>query len=267
MIQIDGLSQPQFEHALEHNRLPFLRRLIAREHYQVQAHYSGLPSTTPAVQAELFYGLKGAVPAFAFRDHESQQIVRMFQPDAAARIEALCANHDDEALLKNGSAYADIYTGGAAEPHFCSSAMGWGPALRGANPFVFLAFVLSNLYSFLGIAVLMFMELGLAAVDFIRGVAGGRDFAQELKFVPARVAISVLLRELCVIGGKMDISRGMPAIHINFLGYDEQSHRRGPNSLFAHWTLKGIDDAIARLWRVANHSAWRHYEVWIYSDH
>ena len=65
----------------------------------------------------------------------------------------------------------------------------------------------------------------------------------------------------------MDISRGLPIIHINFLGYDEQSHRRGPHSRFAHWTLKGIDDAIARLWRAANHAAWRHYEVWVYSDH
>ena len=72
MIQIDGLSQPQFERALKHGELPFLRRLIKREHYQLHAHYSGLPSTTPAVQAELFYGVKGAVPAFSFRDHESQ---------------------------------------------------------------------------------------------------------------------------------------------------------------------------------------------------
>ncbi|MFN2308882.1 MAG: endonuclease/exonuclease/phosphatase family protein [Gammaproteobacteria bacterium] len=70
-----------------------------------------------------------------------------------------------------------------------------------------------------------------------------------------------------MIGGKIDLSRGLPIIFINFLGYDEQSHRRGPRSLFAHWTLKGIDDAIARLWRAANHATWRHYELWIYSDH
>jgi hypothetical protein len=101
----------------------------------------------------------------------------------------------------------------------------------------------------------------------VRGLVSGHDFLKELKFIPTRVAISIILRELCVIGGKIDISRGLPVIHINFLGYDEQSHRRGPRSLFAHWTLKGIDDAIARLWRAASHSAWRHYEVWVYSDH
>ena len=267
MIQIDGLSQPQFARALERNELPFLQRLIRREHYRLHAHYSGLPSTTPAVQAELFYGVKGAVPAFSFRDHESRQIVRMYEPDAAARVEALHTDKDNESLLKGGSAYSDVYTGGAAEPHFCPSAMGWGSTLRAANPLAMLAFLLSNLYSFLRVGVLLLMELGLAAVDFVRGLVSGHDLVKELKFVPTRVAINILLRELCVIGGKIDLSRGLPVVHINFLGYDEQAHRRGPESLFAHWTLKGIDDSIARLWRTANLSAWRHYEVWVYSDH
>lgn len=267
MIQIDGLSQSQFEHALDHGELPFLRRLIKREHYQIHAHYSGLPSTTPAVQAELFYGVKGAVPAFSFRDHVSRQVVRMYEPDAAARVEALYTGAGHEALLKDGSAYSNNFTGGAAESHFCPSSMGWGPTLRAANPLVLLAFLLSNLYSFLRVAVLLLLEFGLALVDFVRGLSRGHDFARELKFIAARVGISILLRELCVIGGKIDIARGLPIIHINFLGYDEQSHRRGPRSLFAHWTLKGIDDAVARLWRAANHSIWRHYEVWIYSDH
>jgi endonuclease/exonuclease/phosphatase family metal-dependent hydrolase len=267
LIQIDGLSQPQFERALDRGELPFLRRLSRREHYQIHAHYSGLPATTPAVQAELFYGVKGAVPAFSFRDHASGRIVRMYEPDAAARIEALHARNGNAALLEGGSAYSDNFTGGAAESHFCASSMGWGPALRAANPVVLLAFLIANLYSFLRVAVLFVMEWGLALADFVRGLSRGHDFLRELKFVPTRVGISILLRELCVIGAKIDISRGLPVVHLNFLGYDEQSHRRGPRSLFAHWTLKGIDDAIARLWRAANHAAWRHYEVWIYSDH
>jgi endonuclease/exonuclease/phosphatase family metal-dependent hydrolase len=267
MIQIDGLSQAQLEVALRRRELPFLQRLIRREHYQVRTHYSGLPSTTPAVQVELFYGVKGAVPAFSFRDHESDRVVRMFEPDAAARIEAVQAEKGNAVLLEGGSAYADSVTGGAAEPHFCPSAIGWGPALRAANPLVLLIFLISNLYSFVRVAVLSLAELGLALIDFARGLVAGQDFAKELTFVPTRVAICILLRELCVIGGKIDVSRGLPVVHINFLGYDEQAHRRGPGSLFAHWTLKGIDDAVARLWRAANRSAWRHYEVWVYSDH
>ncbi len=266
MLQIDGLSHPEFERALERGEMPFLQRLIRREHYRLHSHYSGLPSTTPAVQAELFYGIKSAVPAFSFRDH-SHEVVRMYEPEAAARVEARLAAHGNQALLKDGSVYMDNFTGGAAESHFCPASLGWGPALRAANPLVLLVFLISNFYSFIRVAVLLLLELGLSLVDFVRGIFGGYAFIKELKFIPTRVAITILMRELSVIGGKIDISRGLPIIHINFTGYDEQSHRRGPRSLFAHWTLKGIDDALVRLWRAAHRSAWRHYDVWIYSDH
>ncbi|UZJ45001.1 endonuclease/exonuclease/phosphatase family protein [Marinimicrobium sp. C6131] len=267
MVQVDGLSQRQFERALAKGELPFLRRLLQREHYRVHPHYSGLPSSTPAVQAELFYGVKGAVPAFSFRDRDTGKRVSMFDADAATKVQERCASEEFEPLLKAGSAYVDNYTGGASEAHFCATSVGWGPALRSANPLVLIAFLCVNFYSFLRMLVLFFTELGLSLVDAIRGVTRGQDIVTELKFIPARVGITILLRELCVIGGKIDIVRGLPVIHINFLGYDEQAHRRGPGSLFAHWTLKGIDDAISRLWHAAHHAPWRHYDLWVYSDH
>lgn len=267
MLQIDGLSQIELQRALDRGEMPFLRRLLKREHYKLQTQYSGLPATTPAVQAELFYGIPGAVPAFSFCDHRSGRVVRMLEPDTAAQVEQRLARQTKAALLKDGSVYADMYTGGAAESHFCASALGWGPALRSANPLVLLVLIVTNFYSVLRILGLFCFEVGLALRDFFRGLLKGHNFLSELKFVPTRVAISIVLRELCVIGGKIDLSRGMPIVHINFLGYDEQSHRRGPSSRFAHWTLKGIDDSIARLWRAAHRSEWRNYEVWIHSDH
>ena len=266
MIQIDGLSQKQFTRALERGELPFLRRLVQREHYQVHAQYSGLPSSTPAIQGELFYGIKGIVPAFSFKDRKLDRVVRMYEPETAARVAAQLEEEGSEGLLDGGSSYANIFTGGAEESHFCPSSLGW-EVLRSAKPLVVLTVLFGYLYSFLRVGALLALEFVLGIIDFIRGLTLGQDFLKELKFIPTRVGICVLLRELCVIGGKIDIHRGLPVIHINFLGYDEQAHRRGPNSAFAHWTLKGIDDAIARLWRAANHSAWRHYEVWVYSDH
>ena len=266
IVQIDGLSQKEFTRALEHGELPFLRRLVLREHYQVHTQYSGLPTSTPATQGELFYGIKGIVPAFSFIDSKSGRVVRMYEPQTAAHIEAQLAERGEEGLLEGGSSYSNIFTGGAEESHFCPSSLGWG-ALQSANPLVVLALLFSNFYSFLRVGALLLLEFVLGVVDFLRGLILGQDFFKELKFIPTRVGICVLLRELCVIGGKIDIQRGLPIIHINFLGYDEQAHRRGPRSAFAHWTLKGIDDGIARLWRAASQSAWRHYEVWVYSDH
>lgn len=266
IIQIDGLSYSQMQTALLKKRLPFLQKLINKEHYHLHHLYSGVPSTTPAVQAELFYGVKTAVPAFSFISSKSKKVVRMDRSDASKEVEKRLAQQA-EPLLKGGSSYSNIYRGGAKEANFCSSSIGWSGLMHMASPSIILVFILSNLYSFVRVIVLMIVELMLAFVDFLRGIISRKDLLKELQFVPARVAISILLRELVTIGAKLDAVRGLPIIHLNLLGYDEQSHRRGPSSQFAHWSLKGIDDAISRVWRAAKSSPRRNYEVWVYSDH
>ena len=266
MIQVDGLGRSEFEKALVRGEMPFTARLIEREHYRTHTFYSGLPANTPAVQAELFYGVATAVPAFSFRDRDSGDIVRMYHPATAAKLERRLAEQGT-GLLAGGSAWSDVFTGGAAESHFCPASTGWGQVLRSANPLVLAMFVILNGYSVLRTAALLVVEIVLALVDCVRGLIAGHDLVKELKFVPTRVVICIALRELTTIGVKIDAARGLPIIHLNFLGYDEQAHRRGPDSDFAHFTLKGIDDAIARVYRAARRSTRRDYDVWIYSDH
>ena len=267
LIQIDGLAHSQLQRALDKGEMPFLKNLLQKRLYRLHRTYSGLPSTTPACQGELFYGKQTAVPAFSFIDRENGQIVRMYEPAAATKVEKKLANHGSSPLLQGGSAYVANFTGGAQEPHFCPAALGWGPPLRRAKPWVLALFLLTHWPSFARLATLLLIEFGLAVVDFFRGIIEGQDFFKELKFIPTRVGICILLRELATIGAYLDIARGLPVIHLNFLGYDEQAHRRGPDSLFAHWSLKGIDAAIGRIWRATQRSQRRDYQVWIYSDH
>jgi endonuclease/exonuclease/phosphatase family metal-dependent hydrolase len=266
IVQIDGLSTSQLQTALGNKRLPFLHKLINTEHYQVHELYSGVPSTTPAVQAELFYGVKTAVPAFCFKSQDSHQVVRMDRYQGAFDVEQRLKVLG-EPLLKGGSSYSNIYRGGAHEANFCSSSIGWSGVMNMASPLNIVVFVLLNLYSFVRVSLLMLLEFLLAFMDFFRGMIARQDLFRELQFVATRVAISILLRELVTIGAKLDVARGLPIVHLNFLAYDEQAHRRGPSSSFAHWSLKGIDDAIGRIWRAAKSSSRREYEVWIYSDH
>lgn len=268
LIQIDGLSRTQLERAMREEHLPFLRRLLQQEGYLLHAQYSGLPASTPAVQAELFYGVKTAVPAFCFRDHEEHTVFRMYDLPAAAAIEARLQRDHGPGLLEDGSAWTDIFSGGAAESHFCASTLGWGLWLRRSmNPLALGMLLLTHVHLVARILGLMAVELALAVVGFVRGTWRGKGMLEELLFILTRVAICILLRELVVTGVQIDLARGLPIIHVNFIGYDEQAHRRGPASRFAHWSLRGIDAAIARLWRAAHHSHRRHYDVWVYSDH
>lgn len=269
LIQVDGLSREQFERALARRRMPFVRRLLQRHGYELHTHYSGIPSSTPAVQAELFYGVRTAVPAFAFLDRATGKIAQMTWPQPAKRIEAKLAARS-EGLLRGGSSWSNIYTGGAGaeESHFCAANIGLGDLWSTVTLRTFGMFVVLHLGSLLRVLALMGLEVGLGLRDACRGVFfQGRSWWRELAFLFARVLVSVGLRETITLGVEIDLARGLPVTQVNFLGYDEHSHRRGPQSLFAHWTLHGIDRCVRRLYRAARRSGRRDYDVWIFSDH
>ena len=79
------------------------------------------------------YGVRTAVPAFAYLDRRSGEAHRMSEPESAAAIENLLAMQG-EPLLAGGSVYSAIYTGGASESHFCMSSMSWGELVRDVRP-------------------------------------------------------------------------------------------------------------------------------------
>ena len=58
VMQVDGLAYTQMKKTLQKKRLPFIRQLIQKEDYSLKQFYSGIPSSTPAVQGELFFGIK-----------------------------------------------------------------------------------------------------------------------------------------------------------------------------------------------------------------
>lgn len=265
LIQLDGLAEAEVRDALKAGRMPFLQHLLDDEHYRLVPFYSGLPSTTPAVQGELFYGVKQAVPAFSFLDRSTGRIVRMYEHDPTADVEARLRKH--QGLLDEGSAYTDIYAGGASDSRFCAASGAVTDLARARYPLALPFLAIANFFSILKIIALLPIELVLAAGGLVRGVINGHDFLAELKFIPSRIFVCILLRELVTIGAKVDIARGVPVIHLNYLAYDEQAHRRGPSSPLAHWSLKGLDDSIKRLVHAAHRSGARRYDVWVYSDH
>ncbi len=268
LLQIDGLARPQVEQALEHGRMPFLASLSRKEDYRLHSFYSGLPSTTPAVQGELFYGIPRAVPSFGFRDRATKAVTSMFNLHTAASVEErLEQQARGEGLLAGGSSYANVYTGGARRSAFCFTSIGFKRLLSGTRMLRIALVAALHAMTLVRVLLLLVVETVLAALDVLRGMVGTRDLGGELRFVPSRVLVCILLRELVTASVSMDAALGRSVIHANFLGYDEQSHRRGPSSAFAHWTLRGIDWSLQRIWRAAHRSRYRDYDIWIYSDH
>jgi endonuclease/exonuclease/phosphatase family metal-dependent hydrolase len=266
ILQIDGLARTQLDAALRHRRMPFLRSLMRRGHFEELSFYPGLPSTTPAVQAEVLFGVKSAVPAFQYLDRSTGKTCLMYEVDCAKAVgEQLAADH--QPLLQGGRSYSDIYAAGAAEARLCAETMDLKTFREMTQPWK-LAVALA-LYSttILRVAGLALLELVIATVDFFRGIADRQLWRAEWHSVWSRIGVSIVMREWLRIMIKLSIEEGAPIIHANFLGYDEQAHRRGPDSMFAHWVLKGIDDVIRDVFRTARRSDVRDYEVVVFSDH
>jgi len=113
LLQIDGLSNAELQRALDSNRMPFLARLLRDEHYGRLPMYSGLPSSTPAVQGELFYGIKGVVPAFGFYNRKLNQIDRMWYPETAQRVQSDLEKQGDGLLSKGSHTSAQLRWAGS----------------------------------------------------------------------------------------------------------------------------------------------------------
>jgi endonuclease/exonuclease/phosphatase family metal-dependent hydrolase len=266
LIQVDGLSESRVQRALSEGRMPFLKHLVEDEGFSLRPLYSGMPSSTPGFQAEFFYGIRTAVPAFGYRDAELGRQVSMNDPVTASVVETRLLRRG-RGLLRGGSAWSNIFGGDAAEPHLCASTAGLDLLLQALNPLKLMALVLWNGWSVVRVALNLVGETGVAIWDFLRGALAGRDFMAELRFVPARVVVSAVMREIVTAGACIDAERGLSVIQLNLLGYDEHAHRRGPESRFASWTLHGLDRSIRRVWLAAHRSKLRDYQVWVYSDH
>lgn len=266
LIQIDGLSRFQLERALRSGKMPFLKGLLERSVYQLKSFYPGLPSCTPAVQAELHYGKPCATPAFSFFDRDTQSEVRMYDSEWAQRISAE-SQKSGEGLLRGGSSYANIYSGGAEKAKYCGEVNTFDHWSSELSPIRLFKRAIRYPRSAYRVFKLICAEIGIGFLDAVKGILKRGELFQELKFLPARVGVAVALREAICGEVTDDLDEGLPIIHANFFGYDEAAHRRGPQSRFAHWSLRGIDHAIKRLHKAATKTESRRYKVIIFSDH
>ena len=63
--------------------------------------------------------------------------------------------------------------------------------------------------------VLFLIEMVLAVIDVFLGVFERKSFLKELTFIPHRIGVCILLRELVAAGVMLDAALGMPVIHCN----------------------------------------------------
>jgi hypothetical protein len=75
VLHIDGLGADSLDEALRDGMMPFTKHLMDAEGYEIHRYRSGMPSTTPFVQAGILYGDNFEIPSFRWWDRERQVLV------------------------------------------------------------------------------------------------------------------------------------------------------------------------------------------------
>ena len=266
IFQIDGLSYAALKKALSLNLMPHLKKMIHSGDYLLGDYFTGVPSDTPFFQAGLLYGNNDDIPGFRWIERETGEEIIFKKPESAGRIEERLARMSP-GLLKGGSSYVNLFSGGASRSTFTLSTFSIRYLFKKKvrNFDIFIVFVF-HIFTFLKTFFYVFFEAILEILEKIQDIAKRREVRPEGFFPFARAMTNVIFKEIETFGAIMDISRGVPSIYSDYIGYDELSHHRGPYSYSALRTLKAIDRKIYHINKAILKSE-RKYDFFIISDH
>ncbi|HEV3311623.1 MAG TPA: alkaline phosphatase family protein [Chloroflexota bacterium] len=266
VLQIDALSREDLKAALERGFMPRLKSLIDSGAYRLEGWRCGMPSDTAAIQCAMWYGDKSYVPGFYWYDKRRRKPIICSWPMDMAGVEELCKG-GREGLLRHGSVYTGMASGGAARAVITTSALGrakFPPKLTGLDIVLLL---MLHPWRFGRALWLTVAEIFMELVQQSHARARGGYVAPEGIFPLTRAFTHVLFRELSTLGVRLDIFRGVPAIYANFIGYDEIAHHLGPDSTYAYRSLKALDRQIYDVYLAVQNSLLRRYDLFVMSDH
>ena len=278
LLHLDGVGGRQLEDAMERGFAPTLRRLLEKGPYRLSPCRAGAPTSTPAFQAGMLYGVEHDIPGYTWYDKRRCREVRMDRGDDARLVERDLAERGVP-LLAGGSVYCSIFSGGAPSRRWALS--GWneklraedfgveelsraplGPQLRDA-----LAAVLVHSATAGRIAGALGMDVASGLVETARWARHAGSMQHEHKFLFHRVLTECLFAEFAANSTVIDIARGTPIVYACFIGYDEYAHRRGPYSRMALLKLWELDRMLGRILAAVAALPELGHELYLFSDH
>jgi hypothetical protein len=269
LVQIDGLSSRRLTETIARGDMPNLAVWLASGKAKFHALHSLTAPSTPVFTAGLLYGARNGVPGFCWYDRALRRQVRMdFAEDVSALESGLAAER--RPLLEGGTSYGTIWTGGAADAFFNVVRWDTGAPDEPAPPRNAWDGLVSALVA-LGIAARvstrLLLELAVGLWDFQRWYRRVGTTRFEWRFLYMRLFVAVVMRDVATAGAVVDILRGVPRIFVDYLGYDEYAHRRGPDAELTLYNLRGIDDGIGKILRAVASVPEYAYDVFVFSDH
>ena len=266
VIQVDGVSHPHLQWAMDHGYAPTIRRLL-RDEYTMAAWNPGLPCTTPAVQSALMFGSSEGIAGYRWYDKALRRPVVCSSPGVMRGVQERL-RRDRQGLLEGGSSYMNMVDGGADLALFTLGAVGRQPFFSRVRGISFFAlFALNPLRA----VKTVWLSIWEYLTDLVqRSMARlRRDIVRPLQraFPFMRVMANVVLREIETFCVLVDIYRGVPAIYATYYGYDEVAHHYGVVAKPAMRALSAVYTRIRQIERFLRLGLAREYDLYLLSDH
>ncbi len=265
-LEIDGLSKPVLEKALEEGYAPTLKRWLDEGSHELTGWETDTSSQTSASQAGILHGNNTDIPAFRWYDKEKGMIIASSDSKILPDLEK--EHSDGNGLLSDeGASRGNLLSGDA--PYVMTTAS----TIKDTSKFHakdFQAYFASP-YNVARTLILFIWDIIIEKGQFRRARKNNvTPIASKHKrggiYPVLRAFMTVLMRELNINTLLGDIFAGRPAVYSTFVGYDEVAHHSGIFDPGAFDVLYNLDAQFARL-ESATGDAPRPYHLVVLSDH
>ena len=265
-LEIDGLSLPVLNKALDEGLMPTLKRWIDEGTHVLTGWETDTSSQTSASQAGILHGDNSNIPAFRWYDKESGEIVASSNTKVLPTLEKV--HSDGNGLLSdNGASRGNLLSGDA--PYVMNTASTLLDRTR-FHASEFQAYF-ANPYNVSRTFLLFFWDVILEIRQFrharknnVQPILDKHHRGGAYPLI--RAVMTVLMRELNIYTLLGDMFAGRPSAYATFVGYDEIAHHSGVLDPGAFDILHKLDQQFARL-ESAIKDAPRPYHLVILSDH
>lgn len=261
ILHIDGLGADSLEQALREGDMPFVRRLIDGEGYEIHRYRCGLPSTTPFVQAGILYGDNSEIPSFRWWDRERRVLVQ-FGAGSTFKKVADKYFHGCRPLTQDGACIAACYPAGAADNFGIAyqdrmysgddrSRSAWNVVLPYiANP--------AHVADWFLQAVLV---LGRTVQEYTVSRMSGQHPARA--YLISDVLEEIFVHHITRYAVLKAMREGFSPIYAGFYAFDETGHAFGPDDSSSRHILRHVDRTI----KTVAATRGDRYELIVLSDH
>jgi len=263
--EIDGLSAPILEEAINRGYMPTLKRWLKQDDYKIIEWEPDLSSQTGASQAGILHGNNRNMPAFRWVEKENGNRIVASNGSSDAPILEARISDGNGLLAVNGASRSNLFSGDAEDVIFTYSKLKDLKMFYNKSWYYFYAYP-SN---FSRTIALYLWDLCLEIYSRIRQRV--KNVKPRLKrgfiYLFVRPGANVFMREITtfsvvgdVLAGKVDV------LYATYYGYDEIAHHSGIRDADVFNVLPQLDKQFKRIESARKYASRKYLNI-ILSDH